>query len=200
MTCSRCTSIPEFKFGRCRIYLQSNVDDLFVKIKNIIEENYKNSRLNENYLDFEVDDFEEFIENLNRNNHLSKKEKDDINILPLSSEQILDFNTFSNTKSLNKWINIVKSEDLVFILKNNSLITHFQPIVNVRDNSIYGYELLSRGVKKDGIIMPPFEMFSLARESNLSFNLDRQAREVSITNAYKNKIDKKLFTKCHIWP
>ena len=36
-------------------------------------------------------------------------------------------------------------------------------------------------------------MFKLARESDLLFNLDRQARETCIINSAKEKIDKKLF-------
>lgn len=90
-------------------------------------------------------------------------------------------------------MSIIDSEDLIYILENNSILTYFQPIVDVKSKSIYGYELLSRGLKKDTSIMSPFEMISLARESNLIFNLDRQFREAAITNAAKNKIDKKLF-------
>lgn len=193
MTCSRCTAIPKSDFGRCKIYLNSSVDELLLKSREIIKEDFYLADLNQNYLEFEVDDFQRFIEKLSSDKYFSKNERDDINILPLKEDDILNFHTFSATKPLSIWDSIIKSRDLIYILKNNSLITYFQPIVDIKENSIYGYELLTRGVKEDGSIMPPYEMFQLAKESKLSFNLDRQARETAITNTYKNNIDKKVF-------
>lgn len=86
---------------------------------------------------------------------LSYKESSAINVLPLYASETLNFNTFSKTKALSKWIGLLKSEDLAYILKHKRLITHFQPIIDLRDHLIYGYELLNRGLKRDGTIMPP---------------------------------------------
>lgn len=41
--------------------------------------------------------------------------------------------------------------------------------------------------------MAPFELFKMAKDSNMLFNLDRQARETNITNSFKHKIDSKIF-------
>lgn len=79
------------------------------------------------------------------------------------------------------------------MLEKNSFTTYFQPIVVANTREIYGHETLLRGIKENGQIMQPFQMFNMAKDSNLLFNLDRQARETNITNSYKNKLDSKIF-------
>lgn len=193
MACSNCTSTPEFRPGSCKIYINTSVDDLFVKITDLIQSIRKVDVISHNQVELQVDDFRDFILDLSLLEDLSQKESSAINVLPLYPYEALDFRSFSHTKLLSKWISILKSEELIYILKNNRLITYFQPIVDIKNNSIYGYELLSRGLKEDGSMMPPNEMFKLAHESGLTFNLDRQARETAIISAAREEIGEKLF-------
>lgn len=193
MTCKKCTSTPSFSTGKCRVYINIMIDDLFNKVKDLLKENFPILESSSTHFEIEVDDFEKALEMVIKNDNISLKEASAINVLPLYLGEKLDFATYSKTKTLDKWISMVNSKELIYILENKTLITYFQPIVDIKNQSIYGYELLSRGVKSDGSIMSPFEMFKLAKESDLTFTLDRQAREASITNSAREKIDKKLF-------
>ena len=193
MSCSRCTTVPESNFGKCRVYISVPVNDLFSKIKNAVQAFGSLINLSDNHLEVDVEDFESFIYNLSLSKIFSEKESEDISILPVKHNTVLDFREFSKTKTLRKWMSIVNSKDLIYILSNKSLATFFQPIVNINNNTIYGHELLSRGIKENGKLMSPFEMFKLAKESGLIFNLDRQARETAIINASKHNLKSKLF-------
>ena len=193
MICSNCTSTPEFLPCVCSVYINTSVDDLFLKIRRLIESYREIDTIYPDYLELQVEDFQTFICELSLNKNLSNKESSAINVLPLYSNETMSFRTFSNTKPLSKWISLLKSAELIYILKNKRLMTYFQPIIDVTDNSIYGYELLIRGLKKDGTIMPPIEMFDLAGESGLTFNLDRQARETAIISAARENITERLF-------
>lgn len=193
MTCSKCGLVPDFPCGLCRVYINTAVDDLFSKIIALVKADWQIDGIKDNYLELEVDDFKSFISELSLIKDLSYQESSGINVLPLCPDEHLNFGTFSKTKPLSKWISLLKSRELVYIIKHKRLITHFQPIIDVKNNCLYGYELLSRGLKEDGTIMPPFEMFQLATESDLTFNLDRLARETAIISAARENISEKLF-------
>ncbi len=193
MSCSKCGTTPDFSCGNCKVYINSSMAELLVKIRDLLKPHWEIKIINDDYLELDIECFKTFIYELSIMEKLTPKESSGINILPLYNEENLNFKTFSNTKPLNKWISLLKSEELIYILKHNRLVTFFQPIINVNDHSIYGYELLSRGLREDNTIMPPFEMFNLAQQSDLTFNLDRQARETGIISAAKENIDAKLF-------
>lgn len=193
MACKKCASSPKFPKGRCRVFISIDIDKLFLKIKSLVENNYTILKSSSTHFEIEVEDFEKSMFIFTKSNEVSLKEASGISVLPLYQGEVLDFPTFARTKTLDKWISLFKSRDLIYILEKETLVSYFQPIVDIKDNSIYGYELLSRGIKEDGSIMPPYEMFKLARESDLLFNLDRQARETAIVSSAREGLDKKLF-------
>ena len=49
------------------------------------------------------------------------------------------------------------------ILKEKSITTFFQPIVNLQDGSVLGYEALSRG-PLNSILASPDQLFSVAND------------------------------------
>lgn len=193
MSCRRCTSTPNISNKKCRVYINIQISELYIKFKNIVSENRSILKYSSTHIEVEVSNFESFLLEFHSFEFLSLKESSGIDLLPVYEGEKLDFPVYSRTKTLDKWISLLMSRELIYILEHKTLVTHFQPIVDIKDNSIYGYELLSRGVKSDGSLMPPFEMFKLARESDLLFNLDRQARETSIISSARENIDSKLF-------
>ena len=52
-------------------------------------------------------------------------------------------------------------------LENNELILHYQPKINLLDNSVVGVEALIRWVKPDGTIIPPSKFIPVAESSYL---------------------------------
>jgi EAL domain-containing protein (putative c-di-GMP-specific phosphodiesterase class I) len=68
-----------------------------------------------------------------------------------------------------------------------------QPIVEVNGRAVMGYEFLFRGLRDDGTMVPPMEMFTAAREPNLSARLDAAARDCAVRTAARFGIPEKLF-------
>lgn len=192
MSCERCSSLPELKFSGKKVYIFSPVEDLREKIEIILKENnYKIIKFSGG-AEIEVQCFENLVMTLGSYENLTEMEHSDIQILPLD-EETLNPSSLNNIKTLKTWFSIIQSKELINMLDNSSFTTHFQPIVVANSQKIYGHETLIRGVMENGDIMSPFQMFKMAKNSNLVFNLDRQAREINIMNSYKHKLDSKIF-------
>lgn len=78
------------------------------------------------------------------------------------------------------------------ILKQRSIRTVFQPIFDVKNSKIIGYEALSRG-PKGSILERPDVLFEAAREFNMLWELEFLCRSLAIERASEKGLDKFLF-------
>ncbi|MBF0540530.1 MAG: EAL domain-containing protein [Nitrospirae bacterium] len=84
------------------------------------------------------------------------------------------------------------SIDIKDIIEHKRIQTHFQPIVSMKKSSIIGFEALSRSyVEGKEKFISPLELFSLAAENNLTVELDRLCRELSLKNFRKDPFTNK---------
>lgn len=65
-------------------------------------------------------------------------------------------------------------KDLREAILNNEVRAYFQPKVNMKDNSLVGFEALSRWTHKNGNVIPPDQFIALAESSGLIEELDQQ--------------------------
>lgn len=87
---------------------------------------------------------------------------------------------------------IKNKEKLQRIILDEQIETLFQPIVDLKDYSIVGYEALTRGPAKSEF-ETPIMLFALAEETGLVFELDRLCRKKAILNARNLKEGLMLF-------
>ncbi|CCJ32833.1 GGDEF domain-containing protein [Caloramator australicus] len=78
------------------------------------------------------------------------------------------------------------------IIKNKSIRTFFQPIIDVMNSKIIGYEALSRGPKGSPLERPDLLFDAAERYGNL-WDLEYLCRSLAIERASKLNIDKYLF-------
>ena len=192
MSCERCSCVPETKFRGKKVYIFSPVQDLIEKIEIILKDKSYNMINFSGGVEIETECFEDLIVTFGKYESLTEMEYSDIQILPLDGKE-LNPSSLNNSKTLKMWLSIIESRELITMLEKESFTTYFQPIVDAKSEYIYGHETLIRGILENGHIMSPFQMFKMAKDSNLIFNLDRQARETNIINSYKHKIDSKIF-------
>ncbi|MGC8769042.1 EAL domain-containing protein [Calditerrivibrio sp.] len=191
MSCEKCTTTKTLPEDCKRIVIFASHEYILGKFFTIFKSRFE--ILNENdYLVLNYK-FNEFIEIVSSSKDFTEIELENITVLLIDPTSSLTFGAYKNAKPLTYWINLYLSKDLKWILDNESIITYFQPIIDIRSNQIVGYECLSRGIKMDGSIMPPNLMFHSARKTEMIFNLDRQCRISAIKNSKAKEIDKMIF-------
>ncbi|WP_018247603.1 EAL domain-containing protein [Orenia marismortui] len=84
------------------------------------------------------------------------------------------------------------AKELRAIIRDKDIRTVFQPIINLKNARILGYEALSRG-PKGTFFEDPLKMFSIAREYDMLFDLEKVCREKALHVARNLKEDDKLF-------
>jgi EAL domain-containing protein (putative c-di-GMP-specific phosphodiesterase class I) len=83
-------------------------------------------------------------------------------------------------------------ENLKEIIMEEKIETLYQPIVDLKDGSIFAFEALSRG-PKGSAMESPLVLFSVAETAQMSFELDRLCRKKAIENARGLGSNQKLF-------
>lgn len=83
---------------------------------------------------------------------------------------------------------------LLEMLEASRVATYFQPIIcTERPDHVFGYECLTRGIAADQRLVSPSEMFEVARNAGLLFQLDRALRLRHIHAAVKHDLTSKVF-------
>ncbi len=68
--------------------------------------------------------------------------------------------------------------DFKTILDQELIEVHFQPLFSIREKKIVGFEGLSRGIHpKSGRLIPPLPLLKMAKEADLTLELDRLLRK-----------------------
>jgi len=170
MSCKRCGTVPAISQASGEALFSCAVDLLQDKLISMLEAEGFTPRPEGEVVKVAVDSFQGLIATLSRRSDIAEVEADGLNVLFLEEGEQLDFAAFARTKTLKKWLFLLNNRDFIDIFENNSLTTHFQPIVALPNLEIVAYECLSRGVKSDGSLMPPHLLFKLAMENDLLFS------------------------------
>ena len=120
-------------------------------------------------------------------------ELEDIKVFITDDKTAFNFQSILVAKPLQRYINLFDDKEFFDIVNNESITSHFQPIIDIKNNTIFGYETLARGVKEDGTLMYPDELFSKSKRNDLNFKLDRLCRESSLKTAATKKVHQKVF-------
>ncbi len=68
------------------------------------------------------------------------------------------------------------------IINSRQVITHFQPIISLKNHTVFGIEALSRGMHSSSDIIPPNIMFEQAAALGMTIELDRLCRDKALTS------------------
>jgi EAL domain-containing protein (putative c-di-GMP-specific phosphodiesterase class I)/GGDEF domain-containing protein/CBS domain-containing protein len=83
-------------------------------------------------------------------------------------------------------------KQLVSIINRADVRTVFQPIISLRDGSVFGYEALSRGPAGSPLENPD-TLFGVATECGKLWELELLCRTKALETAYRNQFSYKLF-------
>jgi len=195
MSCSKCNEKFILKSGSGIIFFISEVDELTHKMTKLLNSINRKSKIVHGLLTIDSKNIENFFRiNLELfRSSFTEMERDAIKITVSDSYEKFNFQSILTAKPLQRYINLFDDQDFFDVVNNESLTSHFQPIVDVKSNQIYGYETLARGVKDDGTLMYPDVLFSKSKRNDLNFKLDRLCRESSLKTAATKKVHQKVF-------
>lgn len=125
---------------------------------------------------------------------LSQVEKEDARCLYKAGGGPLQTADIPHVQSLRQFMQLSQSVWLVDMLREERLVSHFQPIVEVADPTrVLGHELLVRGIADDGGLVSPGRLFDVARECGMLFQMDLAARRSAIHSATRCAAAGQLF-------
>ena len=93
---------------------------------------------------------------------------------------------------LSSYLLTVEREVLESILEKNEIVTLFQPILDISNQTILGYEALSRGPKSSSLEMPNL-LFAAAYKEGLISELELLCRSKAIENFVRLNLPGRLF-------
>lgn len=125
---------------------------------------------------------------------LNPPEMTHIRSLILPPGQSPSLGDLSRMQSLHSLLARTRGDWLIAMLREERLVTHFQPIVSAQNpNHVFAYEALLRGRQPDGTLIPPSEIFGVALAANLINQMERAGRATTVQAASEADIKTKLF-------
>ncbi len=101
---------------------------------------------------------------------------------------------FPRVGSLTQLLTMTRAGWLVDMLAEKRVTSHYQPIVHARDTrQVYAYEALLRGLERDGSLVFPGKMLTLARDADMLFQLDLAARLSAVREAARLGLNVPIF-------
>ena len=193
MACARCQTLPLAVETRGTLLLTGTVRELIDILIGFLEVEG---------LEFEAAGLEvrlpdanlfEFLQRVRVANAFNTLERRGLAALLLEPGEVLSFHAFTRARTLEQWLSLLAASGLMEILAAKRFVSWFQPIVSASDGAVVGHESLLRGQRPDGSLMFPGEIFTLANENDLLFQVDRQARESALRCAAAAGITGQLF-------
>lgn len=195
MSCLKCNEQLGFNEIPSKIYFLSQYDELMSKsriflmklgidVNKIHDLHYVNVENTKEFFKSNIDAFK---------SHFNEMEANDIKIYIDYENISFSYKIVLHAKPMQRYFNMIDDKEFFDIINNQSLTSYFQPIIESKNNSIFGYETLIRGVKADGSLMYPDELFKKSTRNDLNFKLDRMCRESALKTAATKKVNKKIF-------
>ena len=193
MACPRCQTLPLSSGARGTLLLTGAVRELIEILIGFLEAEglaFEDARLELRLRDVNL---VEFLRRVRAADAFNALERQGISALLLEPGEALSFHAFTRARTLDRWLGLLDACGLIEILDAGRFVSWFQPILSTVDGSLVGYESLLRGLRPDGGLMFPSEIFPLAGENDLLFQVDRQARESALRCAAAEGIGGQLF-------
>lgn len=191
MTC-KCRQLPDIPSGSGKMMF-TFPDEIFrEKFVIVVKELDHSSEPIDELLTVTTDNVNRLLRLLCAHGSFSEHEKASINAVVLQPEEQISFSLLNKLKPLSHWCGLLAADDLIYVLNNRSIKILFQPLVDVVQGHIYGYECLMRGLRADGSIIGPEALLEQAKNADLLFNLDRLVREMALQQAVASGVQGRI--------
>lgn len=192
MNCKRCHELPETEYKNVMVYLSVPTLHQIEAIETVLNAGKLNYQREKEAFFIHVEELETFLTSLHKIG-FHQLEKDGIRLFPVFPKESEAVAALKRMKSLSDWEAFYRCLDLIDILEARRLKVMFQPVIDLKNDTVFGYEALIRGLDASGNLVHPITLFEQAKQTDLLFYLDRLCRETIIEIADKKGIQEKLF-------
>lgn len=91
---------------------------------------------------------------------------------------------------------VLRAGEFRLLLQNGALQVVYQPVINLRDGSIMGWEALARG-PESSYFQNPLRIFAFAEKAGLLFTVERLCRRLAVSRLGELEPGQKLFLNIH---
>lgn len=194
MSCTKCQSFPIVPKTGGDVIVSCDVSEMATKmIRYLSEQDIPYKIEDTQTLWVTVSGFANFLRLLCESKTFSTLEREAIYLLFLDHGETLTPSKLRLMKSLQHYKDLAGAEYLSTLISKGAMTTHFQPIIDLATDTIFGYESLVRGVNEEGELISPDRLFQWGREGDMLFYLDRACRENSLKTAAVKNITAKVF-------
>jgi hypothetical protein len=160
MSCTHCQTLPVISQSGGELIISCAVGELASKFSLYLNANNVPFTLEDpQTLWVSVDHFSLFLESLYASKYFSTLECKGITLLLLENGEKLTPSKLTSMRTLQLYKNLIGTSELSDLITKGALTTHFQPIIDLQSNTIYGYESLARGVDDEGKLIYPDTLF-----------------------------------------
>ncbi len=125
---------------------------------------------------------------------LALLEQRDTKVLYIQGDRDPGLEDYPCVSTLDRFLRTLQGQWLTEMLSEGRYTSYFHPIVTASaPHQIYAHEALFRGLKANGDLISPAEIFNLARDTEMLFQLDLAARQSAIHAASRQGLDSSLF-------
>lgn len=193
MPCARCETLPLSPADRGNLIVTAPVIELVRKVLEFVDRQELPRQQEKLAVILPDVSLLEVLCRMRDARFFNALERRDILAVLLCEGEALSVETITRTRTLERWLGLLEARPLLEILAARRFVAWFQPIVAADSGEVIGYESLLRGLRADGTLMLPDEIFAAAAANDLLFQVDRQARETALRCAAEQKVDGQLF-------
>ncbi|GAC1562881.1 MAG: EAL domain-containing protein [Herpetosiphon sp.] len=190
--CTRCEDLPAIPQGPGTLYVRSPASHITGKLMGYLQHKEQHVSHNNGMIRVQMPagDMSPLV--LPLLDLLNEVEQSDVRVIFEPTGKAMCIADYFGACSLLEFGSRLQSKWLTDILGRNALTAVFQPIVSTTSGNLHGYECLLRA-DQDGAMVFPNQMFGVARNAGMLFQLDQRARQTAIQQAMLHNIAAQVF-------
>lgn len=193
--CPRCGIPTDPSWREGRLFLWCPTPHSFAKLHHALQETAliqsSHSQASSLILWLSQGDVDRFVHCCDQ---LATPEHRDTKVLFIEGDREPGLEDYPCVSTLDQFLRSIQGQWLTEMLSEGRYTSYFHPIVTAQiPHQIYAHEALFRGLQKNGDLIPPYEIFNLARDTEMLFQLDLAARQSAIYAASHQGLQSDLF-------
>lgn len=194
MACRECSQLClKERLETAKVLISVPEREMIFSVQNALARSDIQLTVSDRTIEFTTSAPEELVRRLATESSLTDFQLKSVHVLVTDESSPLEFRMFRDVKTLYQYRSSTSSDDIAECLSARRVESHYQPIVDLGNGQIHGFEALARGIRSDQSVISPLELFKFADDNDAVFFLDRLTRETAIRTAAQLRLQGRIF-------